>query len=81
MGRGVIGGAKTFPPSFRKRDTQRAAEFSAIQLPRDATLVPFNIEVELTAGHALLFVPMMHSLYNNAVNFSIESLNVERKTQ
>jgi hypothetical protein len=71
------GGAKTFPLSFRKKDTQRAAELSAIQLPRDGTPVPFDLEVELAAGHELLFVPLMRGLYHNSVNFTIEGLMVE----
>ena len=70
------GGAKTFPLSLRKKDTQRAAEITVIQLPRDGTPVPFAAEVELTAGHELLFVPMMHGLDNNATNLTIEDLAV-----
>jgi hypothetical protein len=73
------GGAKTFPLSFRKRDTQRAAEVSAVQLPRDGTTVPFSVEVELTAGHELLILPLTQGLYNNAANFNIEGLNVIAK--
>ncbi len=68
--------AKTFPLSLRKKDTQRAAEVKTIQLPRDGTPVPFEAEVELTAGHELLFVPMMHGLHNNASNISIEGLAI-----
>ena len=37
------------------------------------------MEVELSAGHELLFVPMMHGLYHNAVNFTIESLSIRQK--
>ena len=73
------GGAKIFPLSFRKKDTQRAAEVSAIQLPRDGTAQPFSVEVELSAGHELLLVPMMHGLYNNAANFTIEALEISRR--
>ena len=68
------GGAKTFPLSLRKKDTQRAAEIKIIQLPRDGTPVPFTAEVELTADHELLFVPMMQGIYNNAANVMIEGL-------
>lgn len=73
------GGAKTFPLSFRKKDTQRAAEISAIMLPRDGTPVAINFEAELTAGHELLFVPMLQGLYHNAANFTIKGLSIERK--
>ena len=68
------GSAKTFPLSLRKKDAQRAAEITTVQLPRDGTPVPFSAKVELTAGHELLFVPMMHGLHNNAVNLTIEDL-------
>ena len=68
------GGAKTVPLSLRKKDTQRAAEITTVQLPRDGTPVPFTAEVELTAGHELLFVPLMHGLDNNATNLTIEDL-------
>ena len=73
------GGAKTFPLSLRKKDTQRAAEIITVQLPRDGTPVPFTAEVELTAGHELLFVPMMHGLENNATNLTIEDLAITAK--
>ena len=73
------GGAKTVPLSMRKKDTQRAAEISTVQLPRDGTPVPFAAEVELTAGHELLFVPMMHGLDNNATNLTIEDLVITTK--
>lgn len=64
------------PLSLRKRDAQRAAEVSVIQLPRDGTPVAINVGVELTSGHELLFVPMMQGLYNNAANLTIEGLNI-----
>lgn len=73
------GTAKTIPLSLRKRDTQRAAELKAFQLPRDGSPVTIEAEVELTAGHELLFVPMMHGLDNNASNITIENLKVEPK--
>ncbi len=73
------GGAKTVPLSLRKKDTQRAAEITTIQLPRDGTPVPFTAEIELTAGHELLFVPLMHGLENNATNLTIEDLVIVAK--
>ena len=48
-------------------------------LPRDGTRVAFDAEIELTAGHELLFVPMMHGLHNNATNLSIEDLAIAEK--
>lgn len=58
------GSAKISPLSLRKKDTQRAAEITTIQLPRDGTPVPFTAEIDLTAGHELLVVPMMQGLDN-----------------
>ena len=73
------GDAKTFLLSLRKKDTQRASEVTSIELPRDGTPQPFSMEVELNAGHELLFVPMMQGLHHNAVNFTIEGLTVSQK--
>lgn len=73
------GKAAAFPLSLRKKDAQRAAEVKAIALPRDGSPVPIELEVELTAGHELLFVPMMHGLHNNAANISIEGLTIQAK--
>ena len=73
------GGAKTFPLSLRKKDTQRAAEITTIQLPRDGTPVPFTAQIDLTAGHELLFVPMLQGLDNNATNLTIEDLVITSK--
>ena len=72
-------GKRTIPLSLRKNDTQRAAELKTIPLPSDGKPVPFELEVELTAGHELLFVPMMHGLDNNASNISIEGLSISEK--
>jgi hypothetical protein len=70
------GGAKTYMLSLRKKDTQRAAEFASIALPRDGTPVPFTAEVDLSSGHELLFVPLMHGLHHNAVNFTLDALTI-----
>ncbi len=70
------GGATTFPLSLRKKDAQRAAEIATLQLPRDGTPVPFTAEVDLSVGHELLFVPLMHDLHNNAANIGIADLVV-----
>ena len=73
------GGAQACPLALRKMDTQRAAEITTLQLPRDGTPVPFSTEVELTAGHELLFVPMMQHLHNNATNLTFENLVITAK--
>ena len=71
------GGAKSIPLSLRKMDTQRAAEIKTIPLPRDGTPLPFEATVELSAGHELLFVPMMQDGQdNNASTITIEDLQV-----
>ncbi|MEI7953627.1 MAG: hypothetical protein WCJ66_00540 [Verrucomicrobiota bacterium] len=73
------GNAKTCPLALRKMDSQRAAEIITLQLPRDGTPVPISTDVELTAGHELLFVPMMQNLPNNATNLTIENLLITAK--
>ncbi|MEO8352409.1 MAG: hypothetical protein ABI680_11805 [Chthoniobacteraceae bacterium] len=73
------GNAKSIELTLRKKDTQRAVEVSSVSLPRDGTPVPFSAEVELNAGHELLFVPMMNDLHNNASNISIENLVIAEK--
>ena len=73
------GSAKTFPLSLRKKDTQRAGEVAAFQLPRDGTAVTISAEVELNSGHELLFVPMMQGLYNEATNVIISNLNISAR--
>ncbi len=70
------GDAKTFPLSLRKKDSQRAAEITAMQLPRDGASIPIDAKVELTAGHELLFVPMMQDLHNNATTLTLEGLTI-----
>ena len=73
------GNAQTCPLALRKMDSQRAAEITTLQLPRDGSPVPISTEVELTAGHELLFVPMMQQLPNNATNLTIENLLITAK--
>ena len=68
------GGAAAYPLSLLKKDTQRAAEISVVQLPRDGTPVPFSAKIELAAGDEILFVPMTQDLHNNAANLMIEDL-------
>jgi hypothetical protein len=71
------GGAKTYRLAVLKKDTQRAAEVKAIDLPRDGTPVPVDLEVELTAGHELVLLPVMPD-WNNATTTTLEGLTVEK---
>jgi len=71
------GGAKTFRLGLFKKDTQRAAKLKELSLPRDASPVPFELTVELTAGHELLFLPLMPD-WHNATTTSIEDLTITR---
>ncbi len=70
------GGAEKIPLTFRKKDTQRAAELLKIELPRDGTEVPFDLEVQLSGGQEFLIVPLTQGLYNNATNIGITGLKV-----
>lgn len=72
------GGAKTFRLGLFKKDTQRAVLLKTIEMPRDGSAVPLQIEVELTAGHELVFLPLMPD-WHNATNTSIENLVIEER--
>ena len=69
------GGAASYPLVLLKKDTQRAAEVKRLDLPRDDTPVPFDLGVELTDGHELLFLPLMPH-WHNAATVRIEQLEV-----
>lgn len=69
------GGAKAYPLVLLKKDTQRAAEVKHLDLPRDNSAVPFELEVELSDGHELLFLPLMPH-WHNAATVRIEGLEV-----
>jgi hypothetical protein len=71
------GGAKTFKLGVFKKDTQRAAPLQTIELPRDGSPVPFKVRVELTAGHELVFLPLMPD-WHNATAISIDGLTIEQ---
>ena len=69
------GGAKSFRLAVLKKDTQRAAEVQHFDLPRDGQSVKIDFQVELTAGHELVFLPLMPD-WNNATTTTIENLTV-----
>ena len=71
------GGAKIFRLSLRKKDTQRAAEVKLLELPRDGAPIPFELTVELTAGHELVFLPLMPD-WHNATTTTIANLKISR---
>ena len=72
------GKAKIYRLGIFKKDTQRAAKIKTLELPRDATPVPFELTVELTAGHELIFLPLMPD-WHNATNTSIADLAITLK--
>lgn len=72
------GGVKVYRLGIYKKDTQRAAEVKLLELPRDGTAVPFDVKVDLTAGHELLLAPVMPD-HHNATNTSITELKVVRE--
>lgn len=73
------GGAQTYKLAILKKDTQRAAEVKAFELPRDGRLVALDAEIELSAGHELVFLPMMQGVWNNATTTTVEGLSVTKK--
>ena len=74
------GTAKVFRLGILKKDTQRAASLRTLELPRDGTRVPFELAIELTAGHELLFVPLMPD-WHNATSTRIDELAVTMQRQ
>ena len=72
------GGAKTFKLGIFKKDTQRAAPLQTLELPRDGSPVPFEVKVELTAGHELVFLPLMPD-WHNATTTRVNDLVIERQ--
>jgi hypothetical protein len=74
------GGAKSFALALLKKDTQRAAELKRFDLPADDTRVGIDCEVELTAGHELVFLPLVPD-FNNATAVTIEGLEITRVRQ
>ena len=72
------GDAGSYPFVLLKKDTQRAAEVERIDLPRDDTPVPFELDVELSDGHELLFLPLMPH-WHNAANVRVEDVEITAK--
>ena len=70
------GGAKDFRLAVLKKDTQRAAEVRSYVLAREGTPVPLDFQVELAAGHELVFLPLMPD-WNNATTTRIDNLVIE----
>jgi hypothetical protein len=70
------GEAKSLELAILKKDTQRAAEVKRLDLPRGGDDVPFELTVELTAGHELVFLPLVPH-HHNASNVSVRDLVIE----
>lgn len=61
-----------------KRDEQRVGEVKRFELPRDNSPVPIELELDLAAGHELVFLTEMPHA-NNATNIVLRDVRVERK--
>lgn len=72
------GGAKAFTLGFYKKDTQRAAKIGEASLPSDDAPVRFEFKAELSAGHELVFLPLMNGQWHNATRTVIEDLEIRR---
>lgn len=70
------GKAKAFKLAILKKDTQRATVEKTYELPRDATKVPIDLTIELTAGHELVILPMVPD-WHNATGTTIEDVAIE----
>jgi len=69
------GRAEVFRLAVLKKDTQRAAEVISFELPRDASPVKMDFQVELTEGHELVFLPLMPH-WNNATATRVADLEI-----
>jgi hypothetical protein len=74
------GGAKTFRLVVLKKDTQHAADVKAFDLPRNGTSVQLDFTVELTAGHELVFLPLIPD-WNNATTITIDGLTIQEQSE
>ncbi len=71
------GAAKIFRLAVMKKDTQRAAEVKSFDLPPGGSPVALDFEVELTAGHELVFLPLMPER-DTAATTTLEGLSLRR---
>ncbi len=71
-----IGGAKSFTLAVLKKDTQRAAVEKTFSLPCDGSAVKIELDVELTAAHELVFLPLMPD-WNNGTNITLAGLTIQ----
>ena len=72
------GGAKEYKLGLFKKDTQRATEVRVFSLPRSGEPVAINVKVELTAGHELVFLPLMPD-WHNATTTMVEDLRISEE--
>jgi hypothetical protein len=70
------GSAKTIPFILAKRDPQRVATLTAVEVPTDGASVALKAEVNLSGGHELLLMPQVPH-HNNALNLSISELEIK----
>jgi hypothetical protein len=71
------GGAAAYKLGVYKKDTQRATEVQVISLPRNGDTVPLKLTVELTAGHELVFLPLMPDWHNATVTTVVDLVLTE----
>jgi hypothetical protein len=71
------GGAKTFKLAVLKKDTQRAVELKSVDLPREGKAITLELEIELAAGHEIVFLPQMPD-FHNATTTTLRNVVVER---
>ena len=70
------GASERYPLTLYKRDTQRATKESEWLVTRSGSKLPFSHEIELSQGHELIVLPQAWE-WHNAINFSVEDLQVE----
>jgi len=72
------GKATVFRLGLFKKDTQRGVLVKTVETGRDDTPAPFEVEVELSQGHELVFMPLMPD-WHNATTVRVDNLVVREK--
>ena len=71
------GGATAFKLGVFKKDSQRSASQTVLELPRDGSPVALDVTLDLSAGHEAVLLPLMPD-WHNATNTRVSNLIVEK---
>lgn len=72
------GEARSFRLGIFKKDSQRSALQTPIDMPRSGEPVPIDLSMDLSAGHELVLLPIVPD-WHNAAHIRITGLKVEKR--